>query len=44
MFKGLNIEGPFLRNPNVSKEAQLSNTEKLARDREQKTIKPKRQE
>ena len=35
------VEGPFLRNPNVRKEAQLSNTEKLARDREQKKkIKP----
>ena len=30
------VEGLFFRNLNVRKEAQLSNTEKLARDREQK--------
>ena len=38
------VEGLFLWNPNVRKETQLSNAEKLASDREQKTIKPKWQE
>ena len=41
----LSVKGPFLWNPNVREEAQLNNTEKLARDRERKkTIKSKWQE